>query len=136
MVVLKLLACCCWVNVNVICECFWVFGLRLVAYVSSAYKCFITRSYVEMGWIVVIVMVCGLKCLTFEVLNGDFFCYNCEKNIDNNVIFHLGAFRSPNSNLTEHDRKIPPLPPLSSTCDSSNPSCTPRRPHKAFATDH
>ena len=39
-------------------ECFWIFGLQQVDYVSSAYKCFMTRSYVEMGWIVVIVMVC------------------------------------------------------------------------------
>ena len=39
-------------------ECFWIFGLQQVDYVSSAYKCSITRSYVEMGWIVVIVMVC------------------------------------------------------------------------------
>ena len=74
---------------------------------------------------------CGLI-LTFEVANGDFSCYNCEKNIDNNVIFHLRVFRSPNSNLTEHDRKIPPLPPLFSTYDSSNPTCTPRRLHQSF----
>ena len=123
---------CCWVNGDVIWECFWIFGLQQVDYVSSAYKCFMTRSYVEKGWIVVIVMVCGLKCLTFEVVNGDFSCYNCEKNIDNNVIFHLRVFRSPNSNLTEHDRKIPPLPPLFSTYDSSNPTCTPRRLHQSF----
>ncbi|RVW87959.1 putative disease resistance protein [Vitis vinifera] len=47
---------------HVIWECFWVSRLQQVAYVSSTYKCFITRSYVEMGWIVVIVMV----------VNGDF----------------------------------------------------------------
>ena len=43
---------------HVIWECFWVLGLQQVAYVSSTYKCFITRSYVKMGWIVVMVMVC------------------------------------------------------------------------------
>ena len=57
MVDMKLLACCCWVNGDVIWECFWIFGLQQVDYVSSAYKCFITRSYVGMGWIVLIVMV-------------------------------------------------------------------------------
>ena len=55
---------------------------------SSAYKCFITRSYVEMGWIVVTVMVCVLwiemfceknwLILTFEVVNGDFSYYDCD----------------------------------------------------------
>ena len=47
---------------HVIWECFWVLGLQQVAYVSSTYKCFITRSYVEMGWIVLIVMasVCDI----------------------------------------------------------------------------
>ena len=57
MVGLKLLVCLCWVNADVIWECFWIFGLQQVDYVSFPYKCFITRSYVEMGWIVVIVMV-------------------------------------------------------------------------------
>ena len=41
---LKLLVCLCWVNADVIWECFWIFGLRQVDYVSSAYKCFISRS--------------------------------------------------------------------------------------------
>ncbi|RVW87953.1 putative disease resistance protein [Vitis vinifera] len=45
---------------DVIWECFWIFGLQQVDYVSSAYKCFITRSYVEMGWIVVMVCVCDI----------------------------------------------------------------------------
>ena len=47
---------------HVIWECFWVSRLQQVAYVSSTYKCFITRSYVEMGWIVLIVMasVCDI----------------------------------------------------------------------------
>ena len=55
---LKLLVCCCWVNVDEIWKCFWLFGLLLVDYVSPAYKCIITRSYVKMGWIVLIMMVC------------------------------------------------------------------------------
>ena len=55
------------------------------------------------------------------------------KNMDKNLSsFIWEQFRSPNSNLTEHVPKIPPAPPLSSTCDSSNPTCTPRRLHQSF----
>ena len=50
------------------------------------------------------------------------------------LIFHSGAFRPANTNLTEHDRKIPPTPPLSSTCHSSNPTCTPPGLHQSFCT--